>query len=58
MRSEYDLFGDHLVHDTTYHINKYKVICGPFVGLNNHCTNVMFGYRFLRNEKRVIYMVI
>ncbi|XP_019166801.1 PREDICTED: protein FAR1-RELATED SEQUENCE 7-like [Ipomoea nil] len=51
MRRDYDLFGDLLVHDTTYRTNKYDMICGPFVGMNNHCMNVMFGCGFLMNEK-------
>ncbi|XP_019150184.1 PREDICTED: protein FAR1-RELATED SEQUENCE 5-like [Ipomoea nil] len=51
MRRDYDLFGDLLVHDTTYRTNKYDMICGPFVGMNNHCMNVMFGSGFLMNEK-------
>ncbi|XP_019189866.1 PREDICTED: protein FAR1-RELATED SEQUENCE 5-like [Ipomoea nil] len=51
MRRDYDLFGDLLVHDTTYRTNKYDMICGPFVGMNHHCMNVMFGCGFLMNEK-------
>ncbi|XP_019177881.1 PREDICTED: protein FAR1-RELATED SEQUENCE 5-like [Ipomoea nil] len=51
MRSDYDLFGDMLVHDTTYRTNKYDMICGPFVGMNHHCMIVMFGCGFLMNEK-------
>lgn len=51
MRSNYDVFGDFLMHDTTYHMNKYDMICGPFVGMDNHCRNIMFSCGFLKNEK-------
>ncbi|XP_019166964.1 PREDICTED: protein FAR1-RELATED SEQUENCE 7-like [Ipomoea nil] len=50
MRRDYEVFGDLLVHDTTYRTNKYDMICGPFVGMNHHCMNVMFGCGFLMNE--------
>ncbi|XP_021770657.1 protein FAR1-RELATED SEQUENCE 5-like [Chenopodium quinoa] len=51
MKVDYDAFGDLLVHDTTYRTNKYAMICGPFVGMNHHNKNVMFGIGFLINEK-------
>ncbi|XP_031121402.1 uncharacterized protein LOC116024582 [Ipomoea triloba] len=51
MMRDYELFGDLLVHDTTYRTNKYDMICGPFVGMNHHCMNVMFGCGFLLNER-------
>ncbi|XP_021843580.1 protein FAR1-RELATED SEQUENCE 5-like [Spinacia oleracea] len=51
MRRGYDIFGDLLVHDTTYRTNKYDMICGPFVGMNHHSKNIMFGVGFIYNEK-------
>ncbi|XP_021731351.1 protein FAR1-RELATED SEQUENCE 9-like [Chenopodium quinoa] len=51
MKVDYEAFGDLLVHDTTYRTNKYAMICGPFVGMNHHNNNVMFGIGFLINEK-------
>ena len=36
--------------DTTYRTNKYDMICAPFVGMNHHSQNVMFGCGFLMNE--------
>ncbi|XP_056691713.1 protein FAR1-RELATED SEQUENCE 5-like [Spinacia oleracea] len=51
MRSDYEAFGDLLIHDTTYRTNKYDMICGPFVGMNLHTQNIMFGVGFLLNEK-------
>ncbi|XP_019192714.1 PREDICTED: protein FAR1-RELATED SEQUENCE 5-like [Ipomoea nil] len=51
MRRDYEMFGDFLVYDTTYRTNKYDMIYGPFVGMNHHCMNVMFGCGFLMNER-------
>ena len=44
---DYDCFGDVVVFDTTYRTNKYNLICAPFVGINHHWNNVLFGYAFL-----------
>ncbi|XP_019186607.1 PREDICTED: protein FAR1-RELATED SEQUENCE 7-like [Ipomoea nil] len=51
MKADYDLFGDLVVHDTTYRTNRYDMICAPFVGMNHHCMNVMFGCGVLLNER-------
>uniref|UniRef100_A0A7N0U988 MULE transposase domain-containing protein n=1 Tax=Kalanchoe fedtschenkoi TaxID=63787 RepID=A0A7N0U988_KALFE len=51
MKKDYDLFGDLLIHDTTYQTNKYDMICGPFVGMNHHTNNVMFGCGFITNKR-------
>ncbi|KAH6771474.1 hypothetical protein C2S52_016277 [Perilla frutescens var. hirtella] len=51
MCEDYHLYGDVLIFDTTYRTNKYNMICAPFVGLNNHKKNVMFGCAFLTDEK-------
>ncbi|XP_021849460.2 protein FAR1-RELATED SEQUENCE 5-like [Spinacia oleracea] len=51
MKIDYDVFGDLLVHDTTYRTNKYDMICGPFVGMNHHNKNVIFAIGFIVNEK-------
>ena len=51
MLDDYTLFGDLVVFDTTYRTNKYDMICAPFVGMNHHSKNVMFGCGFLMNEK-------
>ncbi|XP_056695787.1 protein FAR1-RELATED SEQUENCE 5-like [Spinacia oleracea] len=51
MRSDYEAFDDLLIHDTTYRTNKYDMICGPFVGMNLHTQNIMFGVGFILNEK-------
>ena len=39
-----------MVFNTTYRTNKYNLICAPFVGVNHHWKNVMFGYAFLLDE--------
>ncbi|KAH6796316.1 hypothetical protein C2S51_037302 [Perilla frutescens var. frutescens] len=51
MCKDYHFYGDVLVFDTTYRTNKYNMIYAPFVGLNNHKKNVMFGCAFLTDEK-------
>ncbi|XP_056173440.1 protein FAR1-RELATED SEQUENCE 5-like [Syzygium oleosum] len=47
---DYDCFGDVLVFDTTYRTNKYNMICAPFVEINHHWKNVLFGCAFLLDE--------
>ena len=49
-RVDYYCFGNVVVFDTTYHTNKYNLICAPFVGVNHHWQNVMFGCTFLLDE--------
>ena len=51
MLDDYKLFGDLVVFDTTYRTNKYDIICAPFIGMNHHSKNGMFGCGFLLNEK-------
>ncbi|XP_057771005.1 protein FAR1-RELATED SEQUENCE 5-like [Salvia miltiorrhiza] len=47
---DYDYFGDVLSVDSTYQTNKYKLVCVPFIGVNHHLKNVMFGIGFLSDE--------
>ena len=47
---DYDSFGNVVVFDTTYYTNKYNMICAPFVGINHHWKNVLFGCAFLLDE--------
>ncbi|OWM84071.1 protein FAR1-RELATED SEQUENCE 5-like [Punica granatum] len=49
-RIDYGYFGDVVVFDTTYRINKYNLICAPFFGINHHRAKVMFGCAFLLDE--------
>ncbi|KAJ0985836.1 hypothetical protein J5N97_004192 [Dioscorea zingiberensis] len=47
---DYSYFGDVVIFDTTYRTNKYNMICAPFVGVNHHWQNVLFGCAFLLDE--------
>ncbi|XP_075473936.1 protein FAR1-RELATED SEQUENCE 5-like [Primulina tabacum] len=47
---DYEYFGDVLSIDTTYRTNKYNLICTPFVGINYHMQNVLFGLAFMSDE--------
>ena len=47
---DYDCFWDVVVFDTTFRTNKYNLICAPFVGINHHSNNVLFGCAILTDE--------
>lgn len=47
---DFEQFGDVLLIDTTYLTNKYILICAPFVGVNHHRSNVVFGIGFILDE--------
>ncbi|XP_073152453.1 protein FAR1-RELATED SEQUENCE 5-like [Henckelia pumila] len=47
---DFDYFGDILSFDTTYRTNRYNLVCAPFVGINHHKQNVMFGLAFMSDE--------
>ncbi|BFG39185.1 hypothetical protein CerSpe_254590 [Prunus speciosa] len=47
---DYDCFGDVVCFDTTFRTKKYNLICAPFVGVNHHCKNVLFGCAFVSDE--------
>ncbi|XP_020698054.2 protein FAR1-RELATED SEQUENCE 5-like [Dendrobium catenatum] len=49
-RIEYNCFGDVIIFDTSYRLNKYNLACAPFVGVNNHWQNVLLGVAFLSEE--------
>ncbi|KAJ6870640.1 hypothetical protein NC652_036327 [Populus alba x Populus x berolinensis] len=49
---DYDYFGDVLILDTTFRMDKYDMICAPFWGLNHHRQHVMFGCAFLLDESK------
>ena len=48
-RLDYAYFGDVVIFDT-YRVNSYNLICAPFVGINHHWKNVLFGCAFLIDE--------
>lgn len=47
---DYDYFCDVVSFDATYRSEKHDLICAPFVGINHHGHNVMFGCAFLSDE--------
>ena len=51
MLEDYTLFEDLVVFDTAHRTNKYSLICEPFVGMNHHAMNAIFGSVFLMNER-------
>jgi len=52
---DYNCFGDVVIFDTTYRSNKYNLICAPFVGVNHHWQNVIFGCALLFDESEVSF---
>ncbi|KAK2408219.1 protein FAR1-RELATED SEQUENCE [Trifolium repens] len=52
---DYNCFGDVVIFDTTYRANKYNLICAPFVGVNHHMQNIMFGCALLFDESEVSF---
>lgn len=55
-RLDYDCFGDVVIFDTSYRLNKYNLCCAPFVGVNHHWQNVLFGVGFLSSESTESFM--
>ncbi|XP_021975531.1 uncharacterized protein LOC110870660 [Helianthus annuus] len=51
----YEVFGDVLAFDATYHTNKYIMIFVPFIGVDNHKQCVTFGAGLLFNETTESY---
>uniref|UniRef100_A0A251RS77 Putative MULE transposase domain, FHY3/FAR1 family n=1 Tax=Helianthus annuus TaxID=4232 RepID=A0A251RS77_HELAN len=51
----YEVFGDVLAFDATYHTNKYNMIFVPFTGVDNHKQCVTFGVGLLFNETTESY---
>ncbi|PKU80227.1 protein FAR1-RELATED SEQUENCE 5-like [Dendrobium catenatum] len=49
-RIDYDSFGDVILFDTSYRLNKYNLACAPFVAVNNQWQNVLLGVAFLSEE--------
>nr|XP_051202658.1 protein FAR1-RELATED SEQUENCE 5-like [Lolium perenne] len=53
---DYQDYGDVLVFDSTYKMNKYKMPFFPFVGLNNHRRTTVFGCAILSSENEQTYV--
>ncbi|PKU77617.1 protein FAR1-RELATED SEQUENCE 5-like [Dendrobium catenatum] len=49
-RVDYDCFGDIIIFDTSYRLNKYNLVCAPIIGVNNHWQNIILGMTFLSDE--------
>ncbi|PKA57334.1 Protein FAR1-like sequence 5 [Apostasia shenzhenica] len=47
---DYDAFGDVIIFDTSYRLNKYNLVCAPIIRVNHHWSNVLFGICFLADE--------
>lgn len=52
----YAFFGDVVVLDATYKMNKYEVKFVPFVGVNHHNQNIIFGCGLIGQEHIEDYM--
>ena len=52
---DYDSFRD-VIFDTTYQTKKYNLICAPFVRINHHWNNILFGCACLVNENIELFI--
>ncbi|XP_074277353.1 protein FAR1-RELATED SEQUENCE 5-like [Silene latifolia] len=52
IREDYLLYRDVIIFDTTYRTNRYNLICGAFIDINNHWSNAMFRCALLSNENQ------
>ncbi|CAO2196946.1 unnamed protein product [Urochloa humidicola] len=50
-RMDYQSFGDVVVFDSTYRMNRYKMPFVPFVGLNHHRSTTVFGCGIVSDER-------
>ncbi|PKA51338.1 Protein FAR1-like sequence 5 [Apostasia shenzhenica] len=49
-KMDYDAFGDVVIFDTSYRMNKYNFVFAHFIGVNNHWQDIFFGSTFLIDE--------
>ncbi|KAK8951417.1 Protein FAR1-RELATED SEQUENCE 8 [Platanthera zijinensis] len=47
---DYDCYGDVIIFDTTYRLNKYNLACAPFIAVNNHWQSICVGCTFIAEE--------
>jgi zinc finger SWIM domain-containing protein 3 len=47
---DYEAFGDVVVFDSTYRVNRYNLPFVPFIGLNHHRSTVVFGVGIISDE--------
>uniref|UniRef100_J3NAK1 SWIM-type domain-containing protein n=1 Tax=Oryza brachyantha TaxID=4533 RepID=J3NAK1_ORYBR len=50
-RIDYDAFGEVVVFDSTYRVNKYNLPFIPFVGVNHHGSTIIFACAIVSDEK-------
>ena len=55
-RRDYAEYGDVLVFDSTYKMNRYGMPFVPFVGLNNHRRTIVFACALVSDEKKITYV--
>jgi zinc finger SWIM domain-containing protein 3 len=55
-RQDYNDYGDVLVFDSTYKMNRYGMPFVPFVGINNHRRTTVFACAILSDEKERTYV--
>ncbi|KAL6905922.1 hypothetical protein ACP4OV_003523 [Aristida adscensionis] len=53
---DYGAFGDVVVFDSTYRVNRYNLPFIPFVGANHHRSTVIFGCGILSDESVASYV--
>ncbi|XP_071680210.1 protein FAR1-RELATED SEQUENCE 5-like [Lolium perenne] len=53
---DYEDYGDVLVFNSTYKMNRYRMPFIPFVGLNNHRRTTVFGCAIVSDEKEETYV--
>lgn len=55
-RTRYSHFGDVIIFDSTYIVNKYRMPLTSFIGVNHHGQAVLFGCALLREETAATYV--
>ena len=53
---DYGIFGDVMVFDSTYRVNRYNLPFVPFIGVNHHRSTVVFGCGILSDETILSYV--
>uniref|UniRef100_K3ZNJ8 SWIM-type domain-containing protein n=1 Tax=Setaria italica TaxID=4555 RepID=K3ZNJ8_SETIT len=53
---DYGVFGDVVVFDSTYRVNRYNLPFVPFIGVNHHRSTVVFGCGILSDETILSYV--
>ena len=52
----YEVYGDVVVLDTTYQLNRYKMPVAPFIGVNNHGQSILLGCGVLGDETKATFI--